>query len=123
MRSFAFRTFDLKETIPLNISELTTLVHFHTEQALAVLKARNPDLAVLVEQTDENPLPNSIQLSNIDLNVYADIDTYIGQFQDILQYDQSDMNKKLLDYKGQYERIATVVRILTYLQYGVYIML
>ncbi len=99
------------------------LNYISREQALDVLKARNPDLAVLVEQTDENPLPNSVQLSNIDLKTYSQIDEYVGQFQDILQYDQSDMNKKLLDYKGQYERIAIVVKVLNYLRYGVYVML
>lgn len=99
------------------------LSYVSREQALAILKARNPDLAVLVEQTDENPLPNSLQLSNIDLKTYGEINTYIAQFQDILQYDQGDMNKRLLDYKSQYERIAVVVHILTMLQYGVYILL
>lgn len=108
------------------ISETFTgvkLSYISRDQALSILKARNPDLAVLVEQTDENPLPNSLQLSNIDLRTYSQINEYISKFQDILQYDEGDMNKKLVDYKGQYERIAVVVRVLTDLQYGVYVLL
>lgn len=99
------------------------LDYISREQALAILKWRNPDLAVLVEQTNENPLPNSLRLSNIELGTYSELDTYISRFQDILQYDQSDMNRKLVDYKSQYKRIAQVVHILTALQYGVYILL
>lgn len=99
------------------------LDYISREQAFGILKARNPDLALLVEQTDENPLPNSLRMSNIDLGTYAQIDLYISKFQDILQYDQSDMNKKLVDYKSQYERIVVVVKILTALQYGVYVLL
>lgn len=62
-------------------------------------------------------------MSNIELGTYSELDTYISRFQDILQYDQSDMNRKLVDYKSQYKRIAQVVHILTALQYGVYILL
>lgn len=99
------------------------LDYISRDQAFAILKARNPDLALLVEQTDENPLPNSLRLSNIDLGMYTQINQYISEYKDILQYDEGDMNKKLVDYKGQYERIAVVVHVLRTLQYGVYILL
>jgi cell division protein FtsX len=93
------------------------------ENAFAILKSRNPDLAALVESGDQNPLPNSIRISNIDLDEYSRLDEYISRFQDILQYDAGDMNKKLLDYKTQYERISFVVKLLRSLQTGVYILL
>ena len=57
------------------------------EKALILLTARNPDLATLIED-DSNPLPNSVRLSNIDINQYSSLNTYIGRFRDILQYDQ-----------------------------------
>lgn len=57
------------------------------EKALTLLTARNPDLATLIED-DSNPLPNSVRLSNIDINQYTNLNTYIGRFRDILQYDQ-----------------------------------
>lgn len=38
--------------------------------ALAILSARNPDLASLVEHVDENPLPDSVRISNIPITEY-----------------------------------------------------
>lgn len=87
------------------------------------MKARNPDLASLVEGSDENPLPNSIRVSNIHLSSYQEFNTFISSYQTILQYDAGDMNKKLLDYKSQYDRIDFIVRLLLSLQYGIYFLL
>jgi cell division protein FtsX len=92
------------------------------EKALTLLTARNPDLATLIED-DSNPLPNSVRLSNIDINQYTTLNTYIGRFRDILQYDQSSFDKKLLDYRSQYERITSVIQMLNILQATVYIFL
>ena len=92
------------------------------EKALALLTNRNPDLATLIEE-DSNPLPNSVRLSNIDINQYAWLNTFIGRFRDILQYDQSSLDKKLLDYRSQYERITSVIKMLNILQATVYIFL
>ncbi len=92
------------------------------EDALTLLTTRNPDLATLIEQ-DANPLPNSIRLSNIDIDLYASLNVYIGRFRDILQYDQGSLDRKLLDYRSQYDRIANVVEMLHILQIAVYILL
>ena len=92
------------------------------EKALVLLTARNPDLATLIED-DSNPLPNSVRLSNIDINQYSSLNTYIGRFRDILQYDQWSFDKKLLDYRSQYERITSVIQMLNILQATVYIFL
>lgn len=92
------------------------------EKALLLLTTRNPDLATLIE-TDSNPLPNSVRLSNIDINQYTGLNTYIGHFRDILQYDQGSMDKKLLDYRSQYERITSVIKMLNILQITVYVFL
>ena len=92
-------------------------------QAFAILQSRNPDLAALVEHGDQNPLPNSLQISNIDLDSYSHLNDNISRFQDILQYDAGDMSRKLVDYRSQYERVTVVVRILTMLQIGVYILM
>lgn len=93
------------------------------EDAFDILKTRNPDLASLVEQNDQNPLPNSIRISNVAISSYRDLDIYISGFKDILQYDQSSFDKKLLDYRAQYERISSVVEMLKILQVAVYILL
>lgn len=92
------------------------------EDALTLLTTRNPDLATLIEQ-DANPLPNSVRLSNIDIGLYASLNVYIGRFRDILQYDQGSLDRKLLDYRSQYDRIANVVEMLHILQIAVYILL
>jgi cell division transport system permease protein len=92
------------------------------EDALTLLTTRNPDLATLIER-DANPLPNSIRLSNIDISVYSSLNVYIGRFRDILQYDKGSLDKKLLDYRSQYDRIASVVEMLHILQIAVYILL
>ncbi len=92
------------------------------EDALTLLTARNPDLATLIEK-DVNPLPNSIRLSNIDIDQYSSLNIYIGRFRDILQYDQGSLDRKLLDYRSQYARIASVVEMLHILQMAVYILL
>jgi cell division transport system permease protein len=92
------------------------------EDALTLLTTRNPDLATLIER-DANPLPNSIRLSNIDIHLYSSLNVYIGRFRDILQYDKGSLDKKLLDYRSQYDRIASVVEMLHILQIAVYILL
>lgn len=76
-----------------------------------------------MEQNDENPLPNSIRISNIDINSYRDVNIYISNFKDILQYDEEDLNKKLTSYKAQYERISQVVDMLKILKFAVFILL
>ena len=92
------------------------------EDALSLLTTRNPDLATLIER-DANPLPNSVRLSNIDIDLYSSLNVYIGRFRDILQYDQGSLDRKLLDYRSQYDRIANVVEMLHILQIAVYILL
>ncbi|HEY4489832.1 MAG TPA: TraM recognition domain-containing protein [Candidatus Paceibacterota bacterium] len=40
LRSFAFRAYDWKEVIPLNLSELTTIMHFHTTAVKGVAQLK-----------------------------------------------------------------------------------
>jgi len=99
-----------------------SLDYISREDALAILTARNPDLATLIE-TDSNPLPNSVRLSNISLDQYTGLNIYIGRFRDILQYNQDSLDKKLMDYRTQYDRIASVVNMLHILELAVYVLL
>lgn len=77
----------------------------------------------IVEDANENPLPNSVRISQIPLDKYADMDAYIAQYKDILQYDAQDMNKKLVDYKIQYEQVSKIVTLLQLLNKYVYILI
>jgi cell division protein FtsX len=75
------------------------------DEAFLIFRARNPDLAKLIESTDENPLPSSIQLSGIPLGSYEAVQGTIAQYKDILEYDENAMNRKLIDFQSQYSRI------------------
>jgi cell division protein FtsX len=78
----------------------------------------------LVEHTDENPLPNSLNISNIrDLSQYQELPKVLERYQDVLQYDKSRLDKKILDFQTQYTNVSKVVYILQSFQYGVYILL
>ena len=94
------------------------------EDALNILAVRNPDLVNLIEK-DTNPLSNSIRLSRIgnDFKLYTSLNIYIGQFRDMFQYGKTSIDQKLLDYRSQYDRIASVVQMLHVLQIGVFILL
>ena len=92
-------------------------------QAFALLQSRNPDLASLIENTWENPLPDSLRINDIPLDRYDAVDAMISTKKNMLRYDQDAMNQKLLDYKSQFSRISLVVKLLSLLQYSVYALL
>ncbi len=100
-----------------------SLTYISREDALTILAERDPDLASLVESTEDNPLPNSLRITNVELTSYDTLNNYIARYQDILQYDADDMNQKLLDYKAQYQRVTIIVSLLENLQFGVSILL
>ena len=91
--------------------------------ALALLSDRNPDLAWLIEHGDENPLPNSLRLKNIALDSYRELNIYISSFRDVLEYDEADLSRKIVDYRAQYSRIESIIHGLRILEYWVYFLL
>lgn len=99
------------------------LTYISREDALSILAERDPDLAKLVENTEDNPLPNSLRIANVELSSYETLNNYVARYQDILQYNPNDMSEKLLDYKAQYQRVAIIVELLKNLQLGVWVLL
>ena len=93
------------------------------EQAFQLLKSRNPDLASLVENTGENPLPDSLRIDGIPLDLYESVDAKIESKKNMLNYDKDIMNRKLLDYKSQFDRAQVIVKLLRTIEYGVYALL
>jgi cell division protein FtsX len=89
-----------------------SLTYISDEDALGILASRDPELAKLVESTEDNPLPNSLRITDINIESYQALNTYIARYQDVLQYDATDLDKKLLDYKAQYQRISVIVGLL-----------
>jgi cell division protein FtsX len=101
-----------------------TIEYVSKEQAFQTLKSRNPDLAMLVEHTDENPLPNSLMISHIhNLTDYQELPKIMERYQDVLQYDKSWLDKKIIDFETQYKSASKVVYILQIFQYGILILL
>lgn len=90
------------------------------KEALSLMKERNPDLVSLIENSWENPLPESLRIDNIPLDQYEAFDAIISEQKDILFYDKDSMNRKLIDYKSQFNRALIVVWLLKYVEYGVY---
>ena len=99
------------------------LTYISREDALSILAERDPDLAKLVENTEDNPLPNSLRIANVELSSYETLNNYVARYQDMLQYNPNDMSEKLLDYKAQYQRVVIIVELLKNLQLGVWVLL
>jgi cell division transport system permease protein len=93
------------------------------KQAFSLLKERNPDLTALIENSGENPLPDSLRIDNIPLDDYSRFNEIISAEKDILFYDKDSLDRKYLDYQSQFQRVALVVKLLSTLSYGVYALL
>lgn len=93
------------------------------EDALEMFAKRHSDLVSIVEHADENPLPDSVRISQIPIQMYKEVDAYIAEYRDILQYDEQDMNKKLVDYQNQYAQVSKVVELLQLSTTAVYVLI
>jgi cell division transport system permease protein len=93
------------------------------KEALKLLAERNPDLTALIENSGENPLPDSLRIDNIPLDQYNQFDAILSEHREIFFYDKDAMNRKFLDYQSQFQRVSTVVKLLSTLEYGVYALL
>jgi cell division transport system permease protein len=100
-----------------------TIETISKKQAFALMKERNPDLTALIENSGENPLPDSLRVDNIPLDSYPEFDALIAVEKDILFYDKDALDRKFLDYQSQFQRVSLVVKLLQSLQYGVYALL
>lgn len=87
------------------------------QDALAILKLRNPDLVSLIENTGENPLPDSLRIDNIPRDQYEHFHEIISESRDIILYSRDAMDRKLLDYESQFQRANFVVRLLRMLEF------
>lgn len=92
------------------------------ESGLEEIRKRDPALAELVETGAENPLPNSIRISGININEYDKLDQVINTYQDIIEYDRTN-ESKMITYKDQANTIEPTVFVLYSIKYGVYILI
>ena len=86
-----------------------TIETISKKQAFALLKARNPDLTALIENTGENPLPDSLRIDNIPLDQYSQFNEIISKEKDMLFYDKDALDRKYLDFQSQFQRVSFVV--------------
>lgn len=106
---------DIIEAYP-NIS----LVYKNKLQVLEDLRAQDPELVKILETT--NPLPETIQISNIALDDYVGLNTIIESKSFILKQNQED-DTYFANYSVQYQKVADVINRLQIVQAGLYIVI
>lgn len=89
-------------------------------QVLEDLKERDPDLVRIIEW--DNPLPDTINLSNIKIIEYEWLNEIIEK-RSFLLSSTSEWSDYISSYKSQYERIMKVIVILKTLQIWLYFMI
>jgi len=97
--------------------------YISAEDALKKLSERDPDLVRVIETSKENPLPSSIKISDIELNVYEKLNDTIKRYSKIIVYDEAKSKKMLVDYQSQYSKIQSLTVILRAVQYAIYAIL
>ncbi len=91
------------------------------EQILDEIRLSEPDLAQILERT--NPLPNTIVLSNIELEKYKDLNNIIEQKMYILSNEEEDESEYFANYSVQYKKIEQIIKVLHILQIGLYLII
>lgn len=90
------------------------------EQILDEIRLKEPDLANILERT--NPLPETIVLSDIDLDQFEELNTVVEQKLFILSRDDSE-KWHFANYSEQYKKIEQVIWVLTILEYGLFVII
>jgi cell division protein FtsX len=92
------------------------------ETLLEELKQKDPKLVWILE--DENPLPNTILISNIWLNEYVLLNDNIEKKIYMLDnWNKLEQKENFTDYKAQYKRIIKVIAVLNILRVGLYVII
>ena len=106
---------DIKE-IKWNIQ-----VEYKTKEViLEEIRLKEPDLAKILERT--NPLPDTIILSQIELEEYELVNESIEKKLRILSKDESD-TEHFSNYTTQYKKINQLIHVLDILRIGLYIII
>lgn len=81
---------------------------------------KEPDLVKILERN--NPLPETIVLSNINLDQYSTLNNIIENKLFILSQDES-WEDYFANYTSQYKKITSIIWVLHILQFGLYIII
>ncbi len=87
---------------------------------LEEMRKKEPWLVKILERN--NPLPDTIVLSNIDLNQYASLNSVIENKMFILSKSDSD-KEYFANYSSQYNKITNIINILDILQLWLYVII
>lgn len=105
---------DLKKVPGIVVSYISS------DQAFDILRRRNPDLARVVDNSSDNPLPASLSVTNIPLASYQTLNSVVEHYKSIILYNDSTNSSSIADYINQYKRISNFVQVLTAIEYGIY---
>lgn len=104
-----------------NFSKQVKVQYKSKEEGLEEIREKDPELVKIIER--QNPLPDTIVLSWIQLEEYDIINTIIEKRLYILS-DEKEKNKDFFsNYSSQYKRISKVITILHTLQIGLYVVI
>jgi hypothetical protein len=84
------------------------------ELILDEIREKEPDLVEILERT--NPLPNTIILSNIQIEYYKDVNSIIEPKEFILKK-YEDNKDHFSHYSSQYKNIENIISVLGILTY------
>lgn len=84
------------------------------------LRAKEPDLVKILERS--NPLPDTITLSNIWINHYEAVNAIIEP-KEFLLSTYSDDQTHFSHYASQYDKINSILKVLSILSLGLYIII
>jgi len=90
------------------------------ESVLEDLRDQDPELVKILEKT--NPLPETITLSNIDIDAYDGLNTIIEKKSFILERDEQDEDY-FANYTTQYAKVVDVISRLQIIQTGLYVII
>lgn len=85
-----------------------------------VLRSRDPELAKIIDDESQNPLPSTISVKNVPIERYEALDRVIVQNTGVLDINEEKHAKSVINYRNQFERIRTVISVLYSLRFGLY---
>jgi len=96
------------------------VVYKTKEQILEEIRLKEPDLVKILER--DNPLPDTIVLSNIKLNKYEDLNKIIENKLYLLSNNNNNKDY-FANYTSQYLRITHIIKVLDILEIGLYVII
>lgn len=103
-----------------NLNETISVDYKSKEMILDEIREREPDLVEILERT--NPLPNTIIISDIQLEYYEKVNEIIEPKMYILSQDKEN-TEHFSNYTSQYDNIKNIIWVLHILTGWLYIMI